>query len=602
MGKFGVRAWAVVAGVATALGMVVSASPVGAVTAPTATLSGLTTPVTCDQQAQATVAVAAAPAPTGTVQFFDGATAVGTPLTLPGSNALSKSVKSSLPGVGPGPHSISFTYSGDVNYSSTSSAAQSLTFAPYTSALAVAPAPGSPRVGDGLSFQATMGADSHCFRRPPATTKATGSVSFANGSTPLGTGTLVNGNASFTTGLLSAGTYTINASYAGDANFAATTGATQVQVSPTGIYAWKAERVQSAAQGSTAVVFNNGAHTFFYDPNAKALGHMWWNGSTWATEILDGGVGGPNGRTTADVGRSPKALVSGGQLHVFYYDATFGDLRHAWYGLGTWSFESLDGFTGPHGRTNGDVGLESAAIDFGGTPQVFYRETVDPTRSRLRHAWWTGQFWGFETLDFGTNTGRFNTATVGTGQPHVFSYTGSNLRHGWWNGVQWSFENLDGSQVGPNGQISNNVGAFAQSFSYGGTPQVFYQELGAVTKLRHAWWAGQFWAFETLDGAGNNAATGATGNNVGADIAAGVLNGQPMVWYRDTTSQSLRHAFWTGASWRFDIDDGFAGVFGQQPNLGTPSVSTSSMVFANGQQNVFYTDAATNQLRHGWYG
>jgi hypothetical protein len=25
-------------------------------------------------------------------------------------------------------------------------------------------------------------------------------------------------------------------------------------------------------------------------------------------------------------------------------------------------------------------------------------------------------------------------------------------------------------------------------------------------------------------------------------------------------------------------------------------------VFANGQQNVFYTDAATNQLRHGWYG
>src|ERR1700732_480402 len=115
MGKFGVRAWAVVAGVATALGMVVSASPVGAVTAPTATLSGLTTPVTCDQQAQATVAVA--PAPTGRVQFFDGATAVGTPLTLPGSSALSKSVKSSLPGVGPGPHSLSFTYSGDVNFS-----------------------------------------------------------------------------------------------------------------------------------------------------------------------------------------------------------------------------------------------------------------------------------------------------------------------------------------------------------------------------------------------------------------------------------------------------------------------------------------------------
>src|ERR1700730_7183592 len=446
--------------------MVVSASPVGAVAAPTATLSGLTTPVTCDQQAQATVAVAAAPAPTGTVQFFDGATAVGTPLTLPGSSALSKCVKSSLPGVGPGPHSISFTYSGDVNYSSPSSAAQSLTLAPFTAALA---------------------------------------------GTPVRPGTLVNGNAAFTTGLLSAGTYTINASYPGDANFAATTGATQVQVSPTGIYAWKAETVQSAAQGSTAVVFNNGAHAFFYDPNAKSLGHMWWNGSTWATEILDGGVGGPNGRTTADVGRSPKALVSGGQLHVFYYDATFGDLRHAWYGLGTWSFESLDGFTGPHGRTNGDVGLEAAAIDFGGTPQVFYRETVDPTHSRLRHAWWTGQFWGFETLDFGTNTGRFNTATVGTGQPHVFSYTGSNLRHGWWNGVQWSFENLDGSQVGPNGQINNNVGAFAQSFSYGGTPQVFYQELGAVTKLRHAWWAGQFWAFETLDGAGNNAATGATG-------------------------------------------------------------------------------------------
>ena len=47
----------------------------------------------------------------------------------------------------------------------------------------------------------------------------TGTVTFKDGSTLLGTSNIVNGEASFTTSSLVAGTHTIIASYSGNGNF-----------------------------------------------------------------------------------------------------------------------------------------------------------------------------------------------------------------------------------------------------------------------------------------------------------------------------------------------------------------------------------------------
>jgi Bacterial Ig-like domain (group 3) len=616
MGRFGVRVWALVAAVATALGVWVAAvSPqAGAtgVTPSTTTLSAMSSPFQCDQRVTATVQVSAAPAPTGTVQFVDGATPVGAPVALPNTAALSKSVSSSLIGLTPGSHTITAQYSGDATYAPSTGVGSPVTFAPYKSIVTEAASPAAAVQGLPISFPVTIAADSHCVRKPAASVRATGTVSYMEGATSLGTGTLVNGYATFTTGAFPVGTHTVTATYAGDANFAAgSTFASANVLAPSG-KAWRAQSLDNVGLGSTSVVFNGLPHVFYYDQANHDLKHLNWNGKAWVYSTIDGATAGPNGRTADDVGQYPTALIAPGNvLHLFYYDATFGDLRHAWY-QGGWHLESLDGFTGPHGRSNADVGLDNAAIVFNGQVNVFYRSTDGMGHNRLRHAWLVGTTWFFETLDGSVNnpttgqiccsTGFFNTAIIHNGLPHVFSYTGSNLRHGLWTGKAWHFETLDGAAIGSHGQVNNNVGAYAQALEVNGAPQVFYQQTGAPAKLRRAWYtAGIGWQFQTIDGLANNPATGAIGADVGYDITALLFNNQPHIWYRDATNHSLRHLFWTGSAWRFDIDDGFASRLGQRPNIGVPSVSTASSMVWNGSPQVFSTDTTTGQLRRTWF-
>ena len=58
----------------------------------------------------------------------------------------------------------------------------------------------------------------------------TGTVTFDDGSTVLGTVALTNGTASFTTSSLAVGTHSIKAVYAGDTNFKSSTSAVLKQV------------------------------------------------------------------------------------------------------------------------------------------------------------------------------------------------------------------------------------------------------------------------------------------------------------------------------------------------------------------------------------
>ena len=64
----------------------------------------------------------------------------------------------------------------------------------------------------------------------PGSGVPTGTVTFDDGSTVLGTVTLTSGTASFTTSSLAVGTHSIKAVYAGDANFKTSTSAVLKQV------------------------------------------------------------------------------------------------------------------------------------------------------------------------------------------------------------------------------------------------------------------------------------------------------------------------------------------------------------------------------------
>jgi hypothetical protein len=129
-----------------------------------------------------------------------------------------------------GTHSITASYAGDGNYGSSSASAltQTVNIDPTTTTLTSS---ANPSVfGQRVTFTARVMATS------PGSGVPTGTVSFKDGNTILGTGTLLsNGLASFATSALSVGSHTITASYASDGHYASSSASlTQtVNIDPT---------------------------------------------------------------------------------------------------------------------------------------------------------------------------------------------------------------------------------------------------------------------------------------------------------------------------------------------------------------------------------
>ncbi len=329
-------------------------------------------------------------------------------------------------------------------------------------------------------------------------------------------------------------------------------------------------------------------------------------GCQWNFQTLDGHQNGPHGQILGNAGAFGDALLYNDRPNIFYYDFSHADLRHAYWSGSAWGFETLDGHQdGPHGQIDGQVGAgQMAAILYNGRPHVFYvnQGTVD-----LRHAYWNGSYWSFETLDGHQNgphgqidmgVGRYVSATLYNGRPHVFYYDESNgnLRHGYWNGSFWAFETLDGHQNGPNGRVNREVGNHSAVTLYNDRPHVFYFD-GTDLTLRHAYYTGSAWGFETLDG--NGGPNGRVVGETGLYNEALVYHSRPQVFYRDNTHGDLRHAFWNGSAWVFETLDGNQIGPNGRTNLG---VGVYNSAFVDGEKlRVFNYQNSTQMLRQAYY-
>ena len=97
------------------------------------------------------------------------------------------------------------------------------------------------------------------------------------------------------------------------------------------------------------------------------------------------------------------------------------------------------------------------------------------------------------------------------GMPHVFyleDWCNGPLRHGWWDGSRWHFETLDGAG-GARGRVKAAVCGPISVVLYDGVPHVFYSAADATghAYLRHTWYGLGGWNFEascteTEDGTG----------------------------------------------------------------------------------------------------
>ena len=145
--------------------------------------------------------------PTGTVDFKDGATLLGTQ-TLDGTGAASMTVST----LSAGSHSLTAVYSGDATYASSTSAVAPQTVNPASTTTAMTAVPAtSSTFGQSVTFTATVAAV------PPGAGTPVGTVDFSQGGTSLtGCATVtVNGSgvATCTTSALNVGSYTIKGTY-----------------------------------------------------------------------------------------------------------------------------------------------------------------------------------------------------------------------------------------------------------------------------------------------------------------------------------------------------------------------------------------------------
>ncbi|HEX4054593.1 MAG TPA: Ig-like domain repeat protein [Tepidisphaeraceae bacterium] len=190
----------------------------------TSTVSSSANPSVFGQSVTFTATVtASAPGsgtPTGTVTFMDGATTLGTG-TLDGSGVATFSTSA----LALNDHSITAVYGGDTNFTtSTSSALTQTVDQDGTTSSAVSSSANPSVFGQSLTFTATVTASA------PGSGTPTGTVTFMDGATTLGTGTLNgSGVATFSTSALALNGHSITAVYGGDTNFTGSTSSTLTQ-------------------------------------------------------------------------------------------------------------------------------------------------------------------------------------------------------------------------------------------------------------------------------------------------------------------------------------------------------------------------------------
>jgi hypothetical protein len=156
--------------------------------------------------------------PAGTSTFYDGSTMLGTATLTAGTVAGSASATFATSTLTLGTHSLSAVYvNNGPYYGSTGSGSEVITTAPTSTSLRASPNPAG--LGQTVTLTTTVSGTG-------APTSPAGSVTFYDGSTPLGTATLnASGSAAFTTSTLALGKHSLTAVYAANGPYSGSTSA-----------------------------------------------------------------------------------------------------------------------------------------------------------------------------------------------------------------------------------------------------------------------------------------------------------------------------------------------------------------------------------------
>ncbi|HEY6291622.1 MAG TPA: Ig-like domain repeat protein [Terriglobia bacterium] len=154
--------------------------------------------------------------PQGTVTYKDGSTTLGTGTLGPGGKSTF-----TIATLAVGSHSITAVYAGNVDFGGSTSPVLTQTVNKATSTTTVTSSLNPSKSAQSVTFTATVTSGAGT---------PTGTVTFKDGATTLGTGTLSSGKATFSTSSLTVGTHSITAVYGGATDFNTSTSAVLSQV------------------------------------------------------------------------------------------------------------------------------------------------------------------------------------------------------------------------------------------------------------------------------------------------------------------------------------------------------------------------------------
>jgi Bacterial Ig-like domain (group 3) len=159
--------------------------------------------------------------PTGSVTILDGQSQLAMPTLVAGAASFSTSTLAA------GTHSITVNYSGDSNFAASTSALVSLTVAApakINTVTAISASVTQITAGGSITFTATVMPQS-------GSGTATGTITFLDAQTQIGSAMLASGSAQFSSASLATGSHSISATYSGDASYnASSSAATMVTV------------------------------------------------------------------------------------------------------------------------------------------------------------------------------------------------------------------------------------------------------------------------------------------------------------------------------------------------------------------------------------
>ena len=181
----------------------------------TTTLTASPNPSVAGQSVSLTAAVAVTSPGTGTaagsVTFKDGTTTLGTVTLTNGTAVLSTS------SLALGSHSLTASYGGSTELKASTSPAATQTVNQISTKTLLSVSPNPSTLKQSVTLTATVSAVA------PGTGTPTGTITFKDGTTTLGTAALANGTAALAVSSLSLGSHSLTAAYAGATNFLAST-------------------------------------------------------------------------------------------------------------------------------------------------------------------------------------------------------------------------------------------------------------------------------------------------------------------------------------------------------------------------------------------